>query len=549
MMETQREAEAAGEGASGAIAAANVAVVLVTWNRKEDVSRALEAISRQDVDRGMLDVIVTDNASTDGTLEYLRERWKPERVVQNSTARAHEPAFDLENAGTGEQNVGGFRSLTLIRNSENHGGCGGFNTGLGFTWDVLDGAESGARPEFVWLVDDDIDLPRDALRRLLEAARSDDTIGLVGSRTVDLGDRERTIESTVYLDPKTGIMGDEPSAGHRLRASHEQWVSEVGGTRGKRDFRGVRDVDVVSACSLLARWSMVREVGLWDWRYFIYCDDADWCVRFSRAGFRVVLNLDAVVYHTPWHHKLTPARLYYAQRNLVWMLRKAGVGRWIIARRYAHLLRESLKAMVMRRMGHAEIIRRSAHDAAAQVTGKFDDPSAKPEPIVDAMERCGALDRNARVMAICHRVGTRVRFGALRELVREELRRRGMADREPAWMLALRTDMPPPHDSGEEPGVERVLYSPSRRSRLFRQLRLIRRPARVVVVFDNENDLPVLRGGWNLQIDGRSPEVGRLERDGLGVRVRFCGRWLWTGLRCAMDVARLRAPGGRGRYG
>ncbi len=539
-------------GSDAILETPNVAVVIVTWNRKEDVSRALEAVARQDIDRSQLDVIVTDNASTDGTLEYLRDRWKPERIVQNPTARAHEPAFAMDSAATGESNLGGFRSLTIIRNTENHGGCGGFNTGLSFTWDVLDEPGSDARPEFVWLVDDDIDLPSDALRRLLEAARSDETIGLVGSRTIDLGDRERTIETTVYLDPKTGVMGDEPSAGHRLRALHERWVEEIGGTRGKRAFSGLRDVDVVSACSLLARWAMVREVGLWDWRYFIYCDDADWCVRFARAGHRVVLNLDAVVYHTPWHHKLTPARLYYAQRNLLWLLRKAGVGRWIIARRYGHLLREAIKAIVMRRTSHAEIIRRSAHDAAVQVTGKFDDPSPKPEPIVDALDRSGALQPGvgrARVVAVCHRVGTRVRFAELRRQVREELQRRGIADREPSWIVALRTDMPGPHDTGEEAGVERVLYSPSRRSRLYRQLGFLTRPPRVVIVFDNENDLPVIRGRWNLQIDGRSPEVGRLERDGAMVRMRFGFRWLWTALRCAMDVARLCPPRPRGRYG
>ena len=60
--------------------------------------------------------------------------------------------------------------------------------------------------------------------------------------------------------------------------------------------------------------------SLWDYRYFIYCDDADWCLRFARAGFKVVCNLDAVVYHTPWFQKLTPARLYYSQRNIVWVI-------------------------------------------------------------------------------------------------------------------------------------------------------------------------------------------------------------------------------------
>ena len=45
-------------------------------------------------------------------------------------------------------------------------------------------------------------------------------------------------------------------------------------------------------------------------------------LAWIRAGYRVVCNLDAVVFHTPWFQKLTPARLYYSQRNIVWVIQK-----------------------------------------------------------------------------------------------------------------------------------------------------------------------------------------------------------------------------------
>src|SRR5262249_40965382 len=185
---------------------------------------------------------------------------------------------------------------------------------------------------------DDAEFPPDALRRLVEAAEADETIGLVGSRTVDIGDRQTTIESTIYFDFRRGRMGDEPPPGNPKREEHQRWIASLGagaGPKGRHAYTGLRDVDVVSACSLLARWSAVRKVGFWDYRYFIYCDDADWCLRFAKAGFRVVCNLDAVVYHTPWHLKLTPARIYYSQRNVVWLMQKIiprGRLRWATAR-------------------------------------------------------------------------------------------------------------------------------------------------------------------------------------------------------------------------
>lgn len=35
---------------------------------------------------------------------------------------------------------------------------------------------------------------------------------------------------------------------------------------------------------MLAHWSGVKKVGFWDYRYFIYCDDADWCLHSRRRG-------------------------------------------------------------------------------------------------------------------------------------------------------------------------------------------------------------------------------------------------------------------------
>ncbi len=522
-----------------------VAVVIVTWNRREDASGALDAVARQKVDRSQLDVVVVDNHSQDGTIEFLRDRWQPERIVQNDALIADKPRFRMDAASTNLTNRAGFRSLSLIRNTDNFGGCGGFNTGLSYVWDVLDEERGGM--DFVWLVDDDIDLPEDALRHLLVCAQEDESIGLVGSRTVDLNDRATTIETTVYLDPRTGLMRDEAPPGHRLHEAHRAWAARVGGPKRGTGYTGVREVDVVSACSLLARWSAVRKVGLWDARYFIYCDDADWCVRFARAGYRVVLNLDAVVYHTPWHHKLTPARLYYAQRNLIWMLVKAGLGRRVIARRMGFLLRESLKAMLMRRLSHAEITRRAVLDASIDRGGRLDDPSPALEPVMDALARAGAFESGARVLAICPRRAHRGRFAELRAHVVSACGEQGRTP--PAWAMLLRSDVPGPERRPDERGVEIVRYSPSRRSRLYRQLGFLRRRPTVVVIFDNANDVPLLRGRWNLHIDGKDPASGRLERDGVRVRVGFFARWVHALLRSLVFVARLPRPKGQGRYG
>jgi GT2 family glycosyltransferase len=265
-----------------------VAAIIVTWNRRELVSAVLEALAEQSIGAGVIDLVVVDNHSTDGTLEGLVERWNPDRVVDNRTAHAHLPAFVERDPARGP-NRGGFRSLTIVRNADNMGGCGGFNTGFEYIAHAMDtdGARSaGTAPDFVWLVDDDIDVAPDTLERLVATMRSDARIGLVGSRTMDINSREDTIETTIYFDPTTGSWRIRPAPGIAWRAiARVSGRPSVGGPKGRHYyFSGVREVDIVSACSMLARWSAVREIGFWDYRYFIYCDDADWCLRFAEGG-------------------------------------------------------------------------------------------------------------------------------------------------------------------------------------------------------------------------------------------------------------------------
>lgn len=529
---------------------ADVAVVMVTWNRKEDVLRAVEALTRQRHPRDRMDVVVIDNASTDGTCDALVERWHAERIVDNPTQRAHEPAFASPTPTGHDRNAGGFRSLTVVRNSGNHGGCGGFNTGFAY----VEHAFAEREPEFVWLVDDDVDLPPDALLQLLRGMRTDETIGLVGSRAVDLKNRDNTYETTIYFDHVYGALSPEPRPGHRLYESHREWVARVGGVTGKRRFTGLRDVDVVSACSMLARWSAVRKVGFWDWRFFIYCDDADWCLRFGRAGYRVVLNLDAVVYHVPWLLKSTPARSYYSQRNAVWMSRKALSGRelkivtlkWMRA-----ILRDSLKAGMHRRLFHAEILRRTASDIIRNRAGKLDDTGPKPEQVTSLLERCGALEPGQRVLVACSQPDSVKWAENLRGQVEEHLRRKGRigTGAGPRWVYAVRNDVPDPVGQRTENDPRRIVYSSRWRSRLRRQVSLWRDPPRVVVVFDQSNDFPVLVGRWNLHIDLKNDRIGQLERDGVGPRARFLWRWFWTGVRAVWHAITVRQDNSATKYG
>jgi len=350
--------------------AARVTVVMVTWNKPADAVRAVHAVMRQADHGAAVDLVVVDNASEPEARAELARAISPTRVVVNRSTDPARPEFATIRDGPAR--------LTLIENAENLGGCGGFNTGMRYI-------DRHVETDFVWLVDDDIDLPEGALASLLRTAQTRRDAALIGSRTVDLNDRKTTIETTIYHQPRTGLLGPDPEPADPRRAGHDAW-------RARGAMTGVRDVDVVSACSMLVRWAVAREVGFWDDRFFIYCDDADWCLRMKRAGHAVVLDLDAVVYHTPWFEKLSPTRAYYAQRNAVWMIANtADRSRGLVARRLGALLRDAARAARSREYQRAALLLRTCEDAARGRGGKLtDEPKRGRWNIASAFVRTSA---------------------------------------------------------------------------------------------------------------------------------------------------------------
>ena len=553
-----------GEGGAGNLdiagQAARVAVLIVTWNRRDFVASVLEAVSRQEFDRSCLDVIVVDNASTDGTLDHLAGRFRPDRVIDNLTHAAHEPNFQTPRATPAgasaptARNTLGLASLTIVRNTDNFGGCGGFNTGFAFVEHA--GAKGFfARPDYLWLVDDDVDLPPDALKQLSRVMREDAEVGLVGSRTCDIRQRDKTIETTIYFNSNTGLMQDEAPETDRRREDFETFRARTGGVRGRGRYAGTMRVDVVSACSMLARWDAIvggrgalgrAPVGFWDHRYFIYCDDADWCLRFGKRGWRVVLNLDAVVYHTPWLLKLTPARIYYANRNRFWMARKVLPTpqlRRATRRGVRMLLRESLYAGLHRRLFHAHIMLTTLDDARVGRPGKTGSDGPEPMPVVAALEKAGAIraggrEGRSRVAVVCNTDDSLALFEALRKEVALKLSGRPG----PQWICFLESDAEGAAPGGQDCRV--IRYSRAWPSRMMNQSRIAGLHPAAAIVFDQNNDLPMMnllgRGPeWTLHIDQRKPAVAQLERDTWSERFGFLRRWVgcaWRSFRWAATI-------------
>ncbi|HEV8583322.1 MAG TPA: glycosyltransferase family 2 protein [Thermoanaerobaculia bacterium] len=214
-----------------------VAAVVVNYNGREVTLQALASLRRMDYPR--FDLIVLDNASTDGS---------PEAIGQ------------------------AYPDLRQLRIEVNRGSSAGY--AAGFRWAFENGYD------YVLLLNNDIEVEPGMLSELIAVAESDSRIGCVGPKCYFHGDRQR-------LWSAGGIL--------RFRESitRERGYGEIDHGQFDRD----EEVDYINGCAILIRRAAAEAAGMWDDLFYICVDDADFCTRIKQHGFRCVYAHRAVLYH------------------------------------------------------------------------------------------------------------------------------------------------------------------------------------------------------------------------------------------------------------
>ena len=212
-----------------------VVAVVVTFNRL-DLLRSL--VARLGEVPGLDEVVVVDNASTDGTGEWL----------------------DATGASTGGIDV------VARRLSRNTGGAGGFHEGLRLA------VERGA--DLVWLMDDDGLPDPDCLDRLLPYAAE---LDFWGPLVVDEADPSRLV-FPIRLPGRATV------------------VHQLADVRAAARDGLIRDV-VIPFNGVLVTRELVERIGYPREEYFIWGDDHEYRLRAERAGARIATVVDARVTH------------------------------------------------------------------------------------------------------------------------------------------------------------------------------------------------------------------------------------------------------------
>jgi hypothetical protein len=218
----------------------NDLVAIIVLNRNQAGYTRDCLASLREIDYSNYRVLVVDNGSTDVSLRSAAQE---------------------------------FPFVTFLWLKENLGVAGGRNAGLrhALQW----------QPEYVLFLDNDTVVAPDFLTRLVARLKADQRIGAAQPKIY-------------FADPPQRIC----SVGGKLYPRISYYRHPRSGEIDSGQFRQPAETDLVSGCASLARARVFHEVGLLDETYSPYGpEDVDWSLRLRSAGYRLMAEPSAVVWH------------------------------------------------------------------------------------------------------------------------------------------------------------------------------------------------------------------------------------------------------------
>ena len=239
-----------------------VSVVTPNYNGEKFLKAFFESLNNDSELIG--EVIIVDNASTDGSKEY----------IENST-------FNFP--------------VRLIENTEN----------VGFSPAVNQGIEK-AQYEYIFSLNNDTEVKKGSIRAWVDLMSSDDNIFSLQAKMLQYNNKE-------LIDD----VGDE----YNLLA----WTKKTGENHKSGEYTEVCEIFSACAGAAMYRKSLLLELGMFDDNFFAYMEDVDLAIRSRIYGYKNLLCPDAIVYHigsATSGSRYNEFKVRLAARNNVWVVYK-----------------------------------------------------------------------------------------------------------------------------------------------------------------------------------------------------------------------------------
>ena len=225
----------------------DISICLVTLNAKQYLYSCLVSIQKSEP-KASIEIIVSDNHSSDGTIDMLAEEFPEVKLIRN------------------DKN-GGFAKPTNLAIRESRG-------------------------RYVLLLNPDTVVHGNALDTLAAYLDSHPETGVVGPKIFN---RDGSMQKQCRRSE--GRPWDAFCHLSGLAAAHPKNPRYNGYLMGYLDENETHEAQAVSGACMLIRREVLDKVGLLDERFFAYQEDSDFCKRTREAGWTVVYHPAARITH------------------------------------------------------------------------------------------------------------------------------------------------------------------------------------------------------------------------------------------------------------
>lgn len=215
----------------------DVSIIIVNWNTEGILRDCLKSIY-ECVGAVDYEIIVVDNASTDGSAGMIKNN---------------------------------FKKVTLIENVENRGFAAANNQGMAV-----------AKGRYVLLLNSDTIVLENSIANTVRFADENPQTAVTGCQVLN---SDGSIQRTCFKFPSILNMLLSSTYLYKLFPRNRFFGREQMTWWDRSD---VRQVDVVTGCFMLVRREAIEQVGMMDERFFMYGEETDWCYRFWKTGWKIM---------------------------------------------------------------------------------------------------------------------------------------------------------------------------------------------------------------------------------------------------------------------
>lgn len=270
-----------------------IAIVILHFHQQELTDNCLASVKNLQTDKFKIETIVVNN-NTQEKIDSLEKK---------------------------------YPTVLFLKTQKNLGFTGGNNLGLK--------KALKNKADFFLILNNDTLLDKNLIKELLKTAHEDKQIGILGPKIYFAAgyefhrDRYHPQERGKVIWYAGGLIDRQ-----NLVCSH-RGVDEI--DHGQYQIPG--ETAFVSGCAMLIKKEVLKKIGFFDEKYFLYLEDVDFCQRAKKAGFKVVFVPQAKLWHLNAQSSEVGGQLqdYYLTRNRLLFGLRYGPLRTKIA-----LLKESL---------------------------------------------------------------------------------------------------------------------------------------------------------------------------------------------------------------